>query len=385
MAAEIPAIKTFKQINPTLYAYTMPGVEYNEGWTKQGYTEAQTVESRIAQQTHTSGIRPKIEWAEPAYYDDGEPCTDHDFHAYLQANGVERRPGTELFRLDPTVMHDEYLTAFKRRDIAQPDAPAVIEYKPRREQDEAATKIVDWFDQAGLEFLLNAKPRCGKTPIAYDVIRRMGAEQVLIVTNRPSIANSWASDYAKFLGTDSGYVFVSDSQALRDIPYVVSRAAYEKSPQRSTLKCITFVSLQDLKGSVYFGGKFDKLKWIAETHFNLVLGDEAHEGMSTLRSEKAFRNLDYDHILYMTGTAFRQLASGDFGEENTYNWSYVDEQEAKANWNDEDGYNPYECLPKIELRTYQMSSMIGEKISRGDLLQKFSFTNRGENVILIIS
>lgn len=30
MAAEIPAIKTFKQINPTLYAYTMPGVEYNE-------------------------------------------------------------------------------------------------------------------------------------------------------------------------------------------------------------------------------------------------------------------------------------------------------------------------------------------------------------------
>lgn len=123
-----------------------------------------------------------------------------------------------------------------------------------------------------------------------------------------------------------------------------------------------------MKGSVYFGGKFDKLKWIAETHFNLVLGDEAHEGMSTLRSEKAFRNLDYDHILYMTGTAFRQLASGDFGEENTYNWSYVDEQEAKANWNDEDGYNPYECLPKIELRTYQMSSMIGEKISRGAII-----------------
>ena len=265
-------------------------------------------------------------------------------------------------------MHDEYLTAFKRRDIAQPDVPTVVEYKPRREQDEAATKIVDWFDQAGLEFLLNAKPRCDKTPIAYDVIRRMGAKQVLIVTNRPSIANSWASDYAKFIGTDSGYVFVSDSPALRDIPYVVSRAAYEKSPQRSVLKCITFVSLQDLKGSVYFGGKFDKLKWIAETHFDLVLGDEAHEGMSTLRSEKAFRNLDYDHILYMTGTAFRQLASGDFGEENTYNWSYVDEQEAKANWNDEDGYNPYECLPKIELRTYQMSGMIGEKISQGAII-----------------
>ena len=123
-----------------------------------------------------------------------------------------------------------------------------------------------------------------------------------------------------------------------------------------------------MKGSVYFGGKFDKLKWIAETHFDLVIGDESHEGMSTLRSEKAFRNLDYDHILYMTGTAFKQLASGDFGDENIYNWSYADEQEAKDNWNDEDGYNPYECLPRIELRTYQISNMIGDEISQGAII-----------------
>ena len=368
MGTKAPAIKTFKKIKPTLYAYTMPGVDYNEGWTKQGYTEAQTVEARIAQQTHTSGIRPKIEWTEPACYDDGEPCTDHDFHAYMQANGIERRPGTELFKLDPATMHDDYLIPFKRRDITTPDAPSAVVYKLRREQDKAATKIVGWFDNAGLEFLLNAKPRYGKTLTAYDVIRRMDAKQVLIVTNRPSIANSWASDYAKFLGTESGYVFVSDTPALRDAPYVVSHSAYEKSPQRATLKCITFISLQDLKGSVYFGGKFDKLKWLADTHFDLVIGDESHEGMSTLRSEKAFRNLDYDHILYMTGTAFNQLASGDFGEENIYNWSYADEQEAKANWDDADGFNPYECLPRVELRTYRMSDMIGEKVSRGAII-----------------
>ena len=300
----VPKIKTFKPINPKLYAYTTPGVSYNEGWTKQGYTESQTVEARIAQQTHTSGIRPKIEWSEPACYDDGEPCTDHDFHTYLTANGIERRPGTELFHLDPKTMHDKYLAAFKRRDIKQLGS-TVTEYVLRREQDEAATKIVNWFDDAGLEFLLNAKPRYGKTLTAYDTIRRMNAKQVLIVTNRPSIANSWATDFAKFIGPLGEYVFVSASTALRDTPYVITRAAYEKSPQRSTLGCITFISLQDLKGSVYFGGKFDKLKWIADTHFDLVIGDESHEGMGTIRSEKAFRALNYDHILYMTGTAVK--------------------------------------------------------------------------------
>ena len=363
----IPAIKTFKPINPTLYAYTMPGVEYNDGWTKQGYTEAQTVEARIAQQTHTSGIRPKIEWVEPACYDDGESCTDHDFHAYLTANGIERRPGTELFHLNPTTMHDKYLKAFKRRDITQLNGKAT-EYELRREQDEAATKIVNWFNDAGLEFLLNAKPRYGKTLTAYDVMQRMHAKQVLIVTNRPSIANSWAADFAKFIGPKGEYVFVSDSPALRDTPYVITRTAYEKSPQKATLGCITFISLQDLKGSVYFGGKYDKLKWLADTHFDLVIGDESHEAMGTLRSEKAFRNIDYDHILYMTGTAFKQLASGDFGDENIYNWSYADEQEAKANWDYDKGSNPYECLPRVELRTYQMSKMIGEKAERGAII-----------------
>ena len=65
---------------------------------------------------------------------------------------------------------------------------------------------------------------------------------------------------------------------------------------------------------------------------------------------------------------FKQLASGDFGDENIYNWSYADEQEAKANWDYSKGSNPYENLPSVELRTYQMSKMIGEKAARGAII-----------------
>ena len=42
-----PNIKSFKRIVPMIYAYTTPGIPYHEGWTKVGYTEAQTVRDRI--------------------------------------------------------------------------------------------------------------------------------------------------------------------------------------------------------------------------------------------------------------------------------------------------------------------------------------------------
>ena len=358
-------IKAFKKIEPTIYNYEEPGVTYNEGWSKLGYTEDQTAEARIKQQTHTAGIRPKLVWTCPAYYDDGTAFTDHDVHAYLTKAGIERRPGTEWFHTTAANIRDSYMPDFIHRKLDAIAGDETIDYSLRREQDEAVKKIGSWFENGGDEFLLNAKPRYGKTLTAYDLIIRNGYKKVLIVTNRPSIANSWAGDYNKFVGIKSGLAFVSDSPALKGVPHVISRADYEKSSQADELGYIMFMSLQDLKGGTEFGGKFDKHEWLADEDIDLLIADESHEGILTLRTEKAFAEIHRKHTLYMTGTAFNQLASGDFGDENIYNWSYADEQEAKANWNDEDGYNPYECLPRVELRTYQMSKIIGDELARG--------------------
>lgn len=358
-------IKAFKKIEPTIYNYEEPGVTYNEGWSKLGYTEDQTAEARIKQQTHTAGIRPKLVWTCPAYYDDGTAFTDHEVHAYLTKAGIERRPGTEWFHTTAANIRDAYMPDFIHRKLDAIAGDETIDYSLRREQDEAVKKIGSWFENGGDEFLLNAKPRYGKTLTAYDLIIRNGYKKVLIVTNRPSIANSWAGDYNKFVGIKSGLSFVSDSPALKGVPHVISRADYEKSSQAGELGYIMFMSLQDLKGGTEFGGKFDKHEWLAGEDIDLLIADESHEGISTLRTEKAFAEIHRKHTLYMTGTAFNQLASGDFGDENIYNWSYADEQEAKANWNDEDGYNPYECLPRVELRTYQMSKIIGDELAKG--------------------
>ena len=82
-------IKTSSKVVPMIYAYTTPGIVYHDGYIKIGYTE-QDVDTRIYQQTHTAGVKPKKEWQGTALFDDGsgDSFTDHDFHAYLRKNGV---------------------------------------------------------------------------------------------------------------------------------------------------------------------------------------------------------------------------------------------------------------------------------------------------------
>ena len=365
MAVEI---KTFKQVIPMIYAYNTPDVAYNDGWTKIGYTEKQTVEQRIYQQTHTAGIKAVLAWQDNAIYKDGsgEYFTDHDFHAYLEREAKSvRRPKTEWFKLDSNTALT-YFNRFARRQGANPEEEHLT-YELRAEQQEAVDKTKAYFEKGGEEFLWNAKPRFGKTPTAYDLVRQMHFTNVLVVSNRPSISNSWAEDFREFIGWQTGYKFVSENEALEGKPGVMSREGYSTYVLNTTENVdgmIAFESLQGLKGSVYFGGIYDKLKWISDMEFDLLIVDESQEGVDTMRTDRAFNNISRKHTLYLSGTPFKQLASEQFSDEQIFNWSYADEQEAKANWNGED-YNPYEVLPKMEMYTYQLSGMIREKIEKG--------------------
>ena len=133
-----------------------------------------------------------------------------------------------------------------------------------------------------------------KTLTSYDLIRQMGFSKVLIVTNRPSIANSWADDFHKFIGWRGELAFVSDTDALKGKKGVLSREEYMKvilsADEDHSPGMVAFESLQGLKGSVYFGGEYDKLSWMAKEYkdlsgkkqkgmdFDLLIVDEAQEG-----------------------------------------------------------------------------------------------------------
>ena len=367
-------LKTSEAVTPMIYAYTTPGIVYHDGWTKIGYTE-RDVDLRIKEQTQTANIIAKKEWQDIAIFSDGKTrFTDKEFHAYLSKNDIERKEPLpddegcpEWFKISGD---DSYgLFSKFRRDMGILQSLGVVPYSLRAEQKAAVEATYNYFSgNKAPEFLWNAKPRFGKTLSSYDLCARLKAEKVLIVTNRPAIANSWYEDYVKFLGTESGYYFVSNVDGLKDKKYVLSREQYASTliMEAEPKGCIEFVSLQDLKGSIYFGGEHDKLKEVAQLVWDVLIIDEAHEGVDTYKTDVAFDHIQRKYTLHLSGTPFKAFANNKFPSQAIFNWTYADEQDAKRRWsasNEEE--NPYENLPRLNLFTYKMSDIVRDKIEQG--------------------
>jgi hypothetical protein len=358
-------IKTTKTIYPQIYAYVIPEYKPNDGWIKIGYTERKSVDERIRQQTHAAGLTPSKLWSEPAKFaDSDEWFIDKQLHAYLKKfKKVEQRPSTEWFYYDgsPEKSHSDF-DEFRHRKLTQ--SKQQLEYTLRAEQKQAVEMTLAYANtHKDGEFLWNAKPRFGKTLSAYDLACRMEAKKVLIVTNRPAIANSWFDDFEQFVAWQTNYKFVSTSDTLKDRP-VLDYDEFMESDATASL--IAFISLQDLKGAISFGGTFDKLQWVKDLTWDLLVIDEAHEGVDTFKTDVAFNNIKRNFTLHLSGTPFKAVASGKFGKEQIYNWTYADEQDAKAAWSDDsEENNPYEGLPRLNLFSYQMSQMITDEVNRG--------------------
>ena len=383
---EKPIIKTTKKIIPMCYAYTTPGITYHEGWTKIGYTE-RDVDTRIKEQTQTANIIYKKEWAEEARFSDGsgDTFTDKEFHNYLVKNDIKRKdpePDAEGCPEWFQISGEESQKLFWKFKADRGIIESLTEGMPyilRKEQKEFVQDTLGYYERKKdnkPEVLWNAKPRFGKTLTTYDLCKRLNAEKVLIVTNRPAIANSWYQDYVKFMGTKSGYYFVSDTDSLKNKKYVVSRKDYlEHVDDNGHKGCIEFVSLQDLKGSIHFGGEYDKLGEVANLQWDILIIDEAHEGVDTYKTDIAFNHIHRKYTLHLSGTPFKALANEKFEREAICNWTYADEQKAKRDWDSESEFeNPYENLPKLNLLTYKMSDIVLEKVKQGE-----DFDNDGDN------
>ena len=372
-----PKIDTFRPINPMIYSWRTPDLPKYAGWEKIGYTEQQTVEARIAQQASQLGIKKDIVWALSARYltEAGGYFRDSDFHTYLKQQGVERETPPKFEQR--TEWHNfgtaargskDYFFDFASHTYTDFQADGEEDYRLRPEQRAAVAQAVAAFAQGSAEVLWNAKPRFGKTLTTYDLMRELQARRVLIVTNRPAIANSWFDDFVRFIGHQTTYKFVSESAALSERSpmsreqwrHFSSIADVDQDP-----RVVEFVSLQDLKGSVYFGGGLRKLKHIADFEWDLLVIDEAHEGIDTTKTDVAFDQIKRARTLHLSGTPFKALASGRFGKDQIFNWTYENEQSARENWPATGEENPYVALPTLNLLTYQLSRMISDRLAEG--------------------
>ena len=372
-----PNIETFREVVPYIYSWKTPDIPKYDGWEKIGYTEQDSSDARIAQQASQLNIKKIKVWAYRAAFitEDGGTFRDSDFHAYLKQQEIQREydPESTPHRTEwhkfagAPETSQQYFLEFASRTFATPRGESQDDYQLRPEQQAAAAQAMSALGAGEGEVLWNAKPRFGKTLTTYDLMRKMDVRRALIVTNRPAIANSWYDDFQRFIGHQTTYQFVSDSSSLSERSPMTREQwrAYSTQHLDADPRIIEFVSLQDLKGSQYFGGSYPKLKHIAEMDWDLLIIDEAHEGIDTAKTDIAFDQIKRSHTLHLSGTPFKALASGRFSEDQIFNWTYEDEQTARDQWSDGTQDNPYASLPTLNMLTYQLSRMIADQLAEG--------------------
>ena len=367
-------ISTYREIVPLVYSWTTPDVPKYSGWEKIGYTEQASAETRIGQQASQMSVTKVKVWSRRALYttEAGGRFTDKDLHAFLKQESVERETApkrTEWHHFAAVAPRKslDYFNEFAGQEFARLQADGEDDYALRPEQRAAINQALSAYRAGSTEILWNAKPRFGKTLTAYQLMRDLDVKKALIVTNRPAIANSWFDDFAQYIGHQTTYKFVSESPSLFERAPMSREQwrAYSREHQDQDPRIIEFVSLQDLKGSRYFGGSYPKLKHIADFDWDLLVIDEAHEGVDTTKTDVAFNEIRRTRTLHLSGTPFKALASGKFGADEIFNWSYENEQTARQEWIDDGEDSPYAALPTLNLLTYQLSRMVTDRLAEG--------------------
>ena len=391
--------------HPMIYAYEDTNPQY-QGLLKVGYT-AIDVDKRVAQQYPTKrpdgSVPYRIVYRESAMYPDGSSFTDHDVHRVLKRKQIPCMGG-EWFRCRVNDVRAAVLAVKNHTDNAE---NRVNSFSMRPEQQKAVDKTAAYFQSAYAEdstrypkFLWNCKMRFGKTFASYELAKRMGFKRILILTFKPAVVSAWQEDLNSHIDFE-GWQFISRNTGL----------TYETADKSRPIVC--FGSFQDYLGvNKETGGIKAKNEWVHATNWDLVIFDEYHFGAWKENAKKLFEQEDEDsydsedmdkydrgnaydetflpitamYYLYLSGTPFRALNSGEFIEDQIYNWTYSDEQRAKENWKGDN--NPYAALPRMVMMTYRIPDSIRQIAMQGefnefDLNVFFSAKGKGTDACFV--
>jgi len=382
------------EARPHIYAYSIHDQQHM-GLLKVGQT-TRNVKQRVAEQVKTAAIKNyRIELDEIAEREDGSIFTDHEVRAALVRKGFEK---VELEWMRCSVA--DLKTVLTELRIGQRFIGTHHEtFAMRREQTEAVNKTHAYFHSVWQEdmhavprFLWNAKMRFGKTFATYQLAKKLGAKRVLVVTFKPAVEDAWQTDLESHVDFD-GWQYLSRSSGSD--PTKVSA----RKPM------VYFGSFQDLLGRDDAGNIKPKNEWLHVVNWDLVVFDEYHFGAWRDTAKELFEGeeetvarkearLEYGSgledvnedlielsakeieflpittkaYLYLSGTPFRALATGEFIEEQIFNWTYTDEQRAKEEFAaaNPEKWNPYRALPQMRLLTYQMPDELLAIASAGE-------------------
>ena len=382
------------EARPCIYAYSIADAAH-KGLLKVGQTTRQ-VKQRVAEQVRTAAIKNyNVELDESAERDDGSIFTDHEVRAVLVQKGFEN---VELEWMRCTVK--DLKTVLTELRTGQKFTGTHHETFPmRREQTEAVDKTLEYYNSIWAEnkkavprFLWNAKMRFGKTFTTYQLAKKLDARRVLVVTFKPAVEDAWQTDLECHVDFD-GWQYLSRS--FGSDPTQIDH----RKP------VVYFGSFQDLLGRDAAGNIKPNNEWLHTVNWDLVVFDEYHFGAWRETAKELFEGeeetvagkeaqLEYaagledvnedltvlsaketeflpiatKAYLYLSGTPFKALATGEFIEEQIFNWTYTDEQRAKEEFarTNPGQRNPYGALPQMRLLTYQMPDELVAIASAGE-------------------
>lgn len=397
---------------PRIYAYSIADAAHM-GQLKVGQT-TRDVQRRVAEQLKTAAIKNyRIELDALAERKDGSIFTDHDVRATLVKKGFEN---TELEWVRCTV--EDVKTVLTELHSGQSFSGTHHEtFGMRDEQRDAVNKTFEYYHSVWAEdanavprFLWNAKMRFGKTFTSYQLVKRLQAKRVLVLTFKPAVEDAWQTDLENHVDFD-GWQYLSRSSGSDPTQTDLNRPV------------VYFASFQDLLGRDSAGNIKARNEWLHAVNWDLVIFDEYHFGAWRELAKELFEgeddavakreaNLEYagelDGVnqelavlsdkeieflpittrayLYLSGTPFKALATGEFIEEQIFNWTYTDEQRTKKAFEEINPgqRNPYAALPQMRLLTYQMPDELlviasGGEFDEFDLNAFFDASGSGES------
>ena len=325
---------------------------------------------RIKQQgVVTEGVSPQLLYTCVAIDKDNKGFRDKQVHSVLKASNIKMIPfeyeksfSQEWFKVDlQTAINAVKAVINKQHSLAgtkitKNKNPIVL----KSFQQDCVNETIKRLKQPSVSrFLWNCKPRFGKTITCHEFIRRMGYEKVLIFTNRPVVNDGWEKDFHKVWDSDTTVKIQYGSKKSEGIKSLATLLAdYNKDKTRF----LYFASLQDIRGSQAVGGNYAKYTntndnlW--EIDWDLVVIDEAHEGITTELGSNVVQALQKPKtkFLYLSGTPFK--ISSDFPEEDTFAWTYSDERQIIEKAEQYGAENPCAGSPKLNIFTYNLSEDI---------------------------
>ena len=378
-----------------IYAWSTQEIRKFDGCLKVGQT-TQDVNTRIKQSQGVAQVPYLLEVDESAERLDGSVFRDSAVRERLKQKGFEN---VELEWMRCTA--SDVRNAIKELQTGVVISSARTEdFQLRSEQLAAVKKTADYYNsiwsdnkKAVPRFLWNAKMRFGKTFAAYQLAKKIEAKKILVLTFKPAVEDAWQADLESHVD-------------FQDWQYFSKASGSDPSKAKKNQPMVYFGSFQDLLGRDKVTGTIKaKNEWLHATNWDLVIFDEYHFGAWRESAKELFEGEDADEAkkevaneygselavfdealvelsgsedrflpistrayLYLSGTPFKALATGEFIEEQIFNWTYTDEQRSKQEFARKypDKWNPYSALPEMRLLTYQMPDEIIAIANQGE-------------------